>query len=256
MRRASRDARPPSAAAASGGTVAIASRERRRILGAYPLEPASTAQDRPVPKVRAPQTGPPVEVVDVKGPLSKHSWIISAAAPLPLRHILSHILGHLRTRSASGCRRRVRPRPRIRRSGPSSSVSTQSAPGGIRTPNLLIRSNSIGPTWAEAARPQTKPRQMFAQVTGVWTRQGGPGRGVTEPRSAQFWVTFWVRTCQHLVARGCGRHSPRSCGAGCPPAPQPRRSHQGGPRRRPPRISPSSDGAEAPGLPAGGWRAG
>ena len=51
------------------------------------------------------------------------------------------------------------------------------------TPNLLIRSNSIDPTEAEAARPQTKPRQLFAQVTGLRTRQGGAGRGVTELRS-------------------------------------------------------------------------
>ena len=74
-----------------------------------------------------------------------------------------------------------------------SSVSTQSAPEGIRTPNLLIRSNSIGPTRAESARPQTKPGGMFVQVTGVRTRQGGAGRGVTDLRSAEFWVTFWVR---------------------------------------------------------------
>ena len=67
--------------------------------------------------------------------------------------------------------------------GGPSSVSTQSAPEGIRTPNLLIRSNSIDPTPTEAPRPQTKPRQMFTQVTGVRTRQGGPGRGVTELRS-------------------------------------------------------------------------
>jgi hypothetical protein len=70
--------------------------------------------------------------------------------------------------------------PLVRGSSP---VSTQSAPEGIRTPNLLIRSNSIDPTWPEAARPQTKPRQMFAQVTELRTRHGGPGRGVTEPRS-------------------------------------------------------------------------
>ena len=54
--------------------------------------------------------------------------------------------------------------------------SSQSAPEGIRTPNLLIRSNSIDPTPTEAARPQTKSGQMFAQVTGVRTRRGGPGR--------------------------------------------------------------------------------
>ena len=78
--------------------------------------------------------------------------------------------------------------------GGPSSVSTQSAPEGIRTPNLLIRSNSIDPTRAEANRPQTKPAQVFAQVTGVRTRQVGPGRDVTEPRSAEFWVTFWVIT--------------------------------------------------------------
>ena len=76
--------------------------------------------------------------------------------------------------------------------GGPSSVSTQSAPEGIRTPNLLIRSNSIDPTRAEAARPHTKPGRTFAQVTGVKTRQDGPGRVVTEPRSAEFWVTFWV----------------------------------------------------------------
>ena len=67
--------------------------------------------------------------------------------------------------------------------GGPSSVSTQSAPEGIRTPNVLIRSNSIDPTPTEAARPQTKSGRMFAQVTGVRTRRGGPGRGVTEPRS-------------------------------------------------------------------------
>ena len=67
--------------------------------------------------------------------------------------------------------------------GGPSSVSTQSAPEGIRTPNLLIRSNSIDPTPTEASRPQTKRGQMFAQVTGVRTGQGGPGRDVTEPRS-------------------------------------------------------------------------
>ena len=61
--------------------------------------------------------------------------------------------------------------------------SSQSAPEGIRTPNLLIRSNSIDPTPTEAARPRTKPGQMFAQVTRVRTRQGGPGRGVAELRS-------------------------------------------------------------------------
>jgi hypothetical protein len=75
-----------------------------------------------------------------------------------------------------------------------SSVSTQSAPEGIRTPNLLIRSNSIDPTPREAARPGKKPGQMFPQVNGVRTRQGGSGRDVTEPRSAEFWVTFWVTT--------------------------------------------------------------
>jgi hypothetical protein len=57
------------------------------------------------------------------------------------------------------------------------------APEGIRTPNLLIRSNSIDPTRAEAARPQTKPGQVFAQVKGVRTRDGGPSRSVTELRS-------------------------------------------------------------------------
>ena len=69
--------------------------------------------------------------------------------------------------------------------GGPSSVSTQSAPGGIRTPNLLIRSNSIDPTRAEAARPQTRPGQVSAQVTGVRTRQGGPGRSVRnrDPRN-------------------------------------------------------------------------
>jgi hypothetical protein len=121
-----------------------------------------------------------------------HDSSVSPPDPRHSRRILGPFWGPMPPQALSGCRTERRPRPRIRRSGPSSSVSTQSAPEGIRTPNLLIRSNSLDPTRAEAARPQTKPGQMFAQVTGVQTRQDGPGRGVTEPISAEIWVTFWV----------------------------------------------------------------
>lgn len=85
--------------------------------------------------------------------------------------------------SGPALRARDGPGPRFRSSGPLSVVSRQCAPGGIRTPNLLIRSNSIDPTPTEAARPETKPGQTFAQVTGVRRGRGGPGRGVTELRS-------------------------------------------------------------------------
>ena len=88
--------------------------------------------------------------------------------------------------------------------GGPSSVSTQSAPEGIRTPNLLIRSNSIDPTPTEAARPQTKPDCTFAQVTGVKTYSVGPSRSVTELRSAGFWVTFWVTSAGAGETRGGG----------------------------------------------------
>ena len=96
--------------------------------------------------------------------------------------ILGHILGHLQP---IGVRHpgTSKPPAAFPLAGGPSSVSTQNAPEGIRTPNLLIRSNSIDPTPTEAARPEKKPGQMFAQVTGMRTRQGRPGRGVTEPRS-------------------------------------------------------------------------
>ena len=122
--------------------------------------------------------------------------------------ILGHILGHLKSPIGVHHPGTSKPPTAFPLVGGPSSVSTQSAPEGIRTPNLLIRSNSIDPTPTEAARPQTKPRQMFAQVTGVRTRQGGPGRDVTEPRSAEFWVTFWV-TAAGSGEPGCGRYAPQ-----------------------------------------------
>ena len=97
--------------------------------------------------------------------------------------ILGHILGHLRTRSSVRHPGTSKPPTAFPLVGGPSSVSTQSAPEGIRTPNLLIRSNSIDPTPTEAAGPQTKPDQMFAQVTGVRTPRAGPVGVVTEPRS-------------------------------------------------------------------------
>ena len=82
----------------------------------------------------------------------------------PRRRILGPFWGPRPNMTPSGCRTERRPRPRIRRSGPSSSVSTQSAPEGIRTPNLLIRSQMLYPL--SYGRP-SRSRATREQTTGA-----------------------------------------------------------------------------------------
>ncbi len=60
-----------------------------------------------------------------------------------------------------------------------SSVSTQSAPEGIRTPNLLIRRHARGPNPRESGRLGPTPRTTFPQVRCLVTAQVGIRRIVT-----------------------------------------------------------------------------
>ena len=59
------------------------------------------------------------------------------------------------------------PRPRRRRPGAPSSVSTQSAPEGIRTPNLLIRSQMLYPlSYGRSRCPEDRPAQRWERLPG------------------------------------------------------------------------------------------
>ena len=65
-----------------------------------------------------------------------------------------------------------------------SSVSTQSEPEGIRTPNLLSRSNSMDPTGSEATCLVNAPRRRLRRSWGR-TGCGGLDRIVTQPGTAE-----------------------------------------------------------------------
>ena len=76
-------------------------------------------------------------------------WVIATASRAPVGGRLNPLEGrhegqatHRRSRTG---RDEHDPRPRFRWSEAGSSVSTQSAPNGFRTPNLLIRPAAVDP---------------------------------------------------------------------------------------------------------------
>ena len=98
------------------------------------------------------------------------AWVITPACREPAGGRLNPLQGWNEGR---GTPRRCRtdrdehgPCRRFRWSGAGSSVSTQSAPEGIRTPNLLIRSKLKSPTRADHGRLPRPELSVFAQVRG------------------------------------------------------------------------------------------
>ncbi len=102
---------------------------------------------------------------------ARHDWSthpVSTADSRPWFSIVGPILGPMECPNGPDQRRRrVRPRPRLRRSGPQPSVSTQSAPEGIRTPNLLIRSQMLYPlSYGRGCCPEDRPEQRRERLPG------------------------------------------------------------------------------------------
>ena len=92
-------------------------------------------------------------------------------------------------RRAAAAYQRVSPQPRFRWSGACPSVSTQSAPEGIRTPNLLIRSQMLYPlSYGRQTRSRTTHRcpPRNSAKTSRAVRRGAslpayPLRGKSDP---------------------------------------------------------------------------
>ncbi len=77
------------------------------------------------------------------------------------------------------------PGPRLRRPGPVSSVSTQRAPGGIRTPNLLIRSQMLYPlSYGRRCRAGDRPAQRQARLPADRVSHEIGSRGRHRPGAA------------------------------------------------------------------------